>query len=132
MESLKAGRELDEIVATDVMGWKKIETISGIQWIPNDNRHPNSNIHGLNPPDYSTDMSAAWEVVEKLSVAYMVSVRVYPTPYSLKLKGTEVKIYTEQGHRLVTVCEDNKDTPLVICLAALELKDMVKKYESRT
>jgi hypothetical protein len=51
---VNAGRELDALVAEKVMGAKP--------WIA-----PGHGPTALNPPRYSTDIGAAWAVVEKLS-----------------------------------------------------------------
>src|SRR4030042_5169505 len=91
--SLKAGRELDALVAEKVMGWVWMRLEPGHVWgdgsilkedecraslyrhdnllavwgtlIPDDGKYP----HGqpsASIPYYSTDIAAAWQVVEKL------------------------------------------------------------------
>jgi hypothetical protein len=69
---MKPGRELDALIAEKVMGWGPIEI------------DRNGNPVGINPdypskfkchivPNYSTDIAAAWTVVEKLKLC------VWPT-----------------------------------------------------
>jgi len=61
---VKAGRELDALVAEKVMGWRRVNlscmdsTIDG--WLP-----PILG-QGVDPPHYSTNIAATWEVVEKM------------------------------------------------------------------
>lgn len=57
--SMDAGRELDALVAEKVMGLTNLHWMSG-------QLHYGAE-HEMNLlPDYSTDISAAWEVVEKM------------------------------------------------------------------
>jgi len=71
---LEAGEELDALVAENVMGWLRIPSeLNGQQKIvvpPDGNPHPmdwwwGRSVYGL-VPKYSTDIAAAWEVVERL------------------------------------------------------------------
>lgn len=118
---MEAGRELDALIAEKVMGLVRCE------------KHPGSYCHAL--PDsptkggetrsYSTDISAAWEVVEKLS-------QVRPTCFIFKISkspGGNHKVwvyetmfresYDEFLERLcVEAVEDT--APHAICLAALK------------
>jgi hypothetical protein len=61
---LPPGRELDALVAEKVLGWPAARDAKAIgeagYWTAGDERF----IHGL--PAFSTDIAAAWEVVEKL------------------------------------------------------------------
>lgn len=59
---MEAGRELDERIASEVMGWKR----DGAAWMsPAGLRTIELSSFGSFQP--STDMAAAWEVVEKLT-----------------------------------------------------------------
>lgn len=65
---LAAGRELDALVAERVMGWRSIgsDGISTFGDPPNDPLDLSGTGDGhFHVPRYSTDISAAWEVVEK-------------------------------------------------------------------
>lgn len=58
---MKAGRELDAHVAEKIMNWRKDRKPGGYWYAPN---QPNLGRHS--PPQYSTDIAAAWEVVEHM------------------------------------------------------------------
>ena len=66
---MKAGRELDALVAEKVMGWERGDTSRGfMKWYPAGKRHK-SGCGEFDIPGYSTDIAAAWEVVEKLGTS---------------------------------------------------------------
>lgn len=69
---MEAGRELDALVAEKVMGWTMFSYqmlgsggAGEFRWIPPGRRDHVSNIAPV--PRYSTDIAAAWEVVEKVT-----------------------------------------------------------------
>jgi hypothetical protein len=102
---VKAGRELDALVAEKVMGLQPLR-----REVPPD---PGA---FLDLPHYSTDIAAAWEVVEKLTgrrdkdigFALTVNPGTIGTSFSA-LDGTE--------HWHVNA----STAPLAICLAALKV-----------
>ncbi len=57
-----AGRELDALVAERVMGWKRPTKKRDVTWY----RADGSGCGAENIPHYSTDISVAWQVVEKM------------------------------------------------------------------
>lgn len=62
---MQPGRELDALVAEKVMGWERITDGALIWWEKDGKRgHPDSYFNSF--PCYSTDISAAWQVVEKI------------------------------------------------------------------
>ena len=64
IDKLEAGPELDALVAEKVMGWRMIRNdplLSHTGWIDGDGRKRTR----YDPPPYSTDIAAAWEVLEK-------------------------------------------------------------------
>lgn len=69
---MKAGRELDVLVAEKVMGYIMIDTEAM-------SPHNSSNGFTLDVilplPDYSTDISAAWQVVEKFDYYTLSKIR---------------------------------------------------------
>ena len=78
-DDLPAGRELDALVAEKVMGWRITAWNDGEPWGNREVFPPFEPINGIpadcdcishseagEPPHYSTDIAAAWEVVEKL------------------------------------------------------------------
>jgi len=106
MEEMKPGRELDALVAEKVMGWAP-EYPGG--WLHPPRNHPNRKKYldhdgcsVLQP--YSTDIAAAWEVVEKIE-------------YNLELIEDEEWIASFFGVRAF-----GKSAPHAICLAALKTK----------
>lgn len=61
IDTMPAGRELDALVAERVMGWKLFASEPGY------GRPPHQITLVLTPiPHYSTDIAAAWIIVEKL------------------------------------------------------------------
>ena len=109
---MEAGRELDEIVAEKVMGWK---------W---DRRYPTSDPQFIPPegdprlawaaewdergipeylPEYSTDLGMAWEIVDRVRGSF---------------SSQQWEIWT---HELCSNAQILRgDTPIIICLAALK------------
>src|SRR5689334_12270985 len=86
MNELPAGRELDALIAEKVMGWAWDETRCPIcGWpfarnasegcVPNNcSMRPRPSLRADEPPHYSTDIAAAWEIIAHLSGRYAVSV----------------------------------------------------------
>lgn len=73
---LNAGREMDILVSEQVMGWQietdesKLKKLKG--FLSRDGKHiwwrtPEGAWH-CDPPSYSSDMTAAWQVVEKMKI----------------------------------------------------------------
>lgn len=123
---MEAGRELDALVAEKVMGWVRRTVDLARQW--DDSSLPGGRgtakwkaealvlgdrIHPLNPaeqqpynvpglPHYSTDIAAAWDVVEK-----MVARTGYAEPgfqwVGPKFKPT-TEYLTNEGYPLGTTC----------------------------
>lgn len=114
MDELKAGRELDALIAEKVMGWHKLFGGNGIYY-----QNPLS-AKAIVPPRFSADISAAWQVVERLEeLGYWTQLR---TPVSLEHVGNGGYWcgFTLHG------CNGRPDhwtsatsQPLAICLAAL-------------
>ena len=71
IDDMPAGREMDALVAEKVMGYEHCKDPAeywGIPDAPKDNKNWKhySRIFFGDPPKFSTDIAAAWEVVEKL------------------------------------------------------------------
>lgn len=62
-------RELDALVAEKVMGWMKTPGKVEQVWVRPGGPVPFEDVYKVQPPNYSTDIAPAWEVVEKL-IAY--------------------------------------------------------------
>jgi len=108
IRNMEAGREMDARVAEEVMGWEWMRQEPGhkygggsiltkekckahliqpdykwIEWcelIPDDGQYPRGMNHSI--PHYSTDIAAAWEVVEKLDRGPVV-IRVTAGPETI-------------------------------------------------
>lgn len=109
---MKAGRELDALVAERVMGWTKT-IVDNYPWqiLPPDA----TELKAKSCPHYSTDIAAAWQVVEKLRQDRLYIEIVSEAEYF----RCEVNHYTPAAYQFKT--EQHADTaPLAICLAALE------------
>lgn len=102
MESLKPGRELDALIAEKVMGWKPPEFIDGVSL---ERRWKNDRGEFDSLPRYSTDIAAAWEVVEKIGL----------------IIGKNGPVWDAQDLWDLPVYFASADTaPHAICLAALK------------
>lgn len=122
---MPAGKEMDTLVAEKVMGlcahdWKLISNDDdGVCRICQKChlefwrlRPP---VYGAHYGSYSTDISAAWEVVEKLSQTYGVEVSLYDKLASCKILK-EVK--NDWKYELIAE-QIYESTPLAICRSAL-------------
>lgn len=111
---MKAGRELDALVAEKVFGM---------------HRHPGCDLddhlraecygtgteEGYGPVvDYSTDSAAAWQVVEKLTELHVVSVSC------MLNKRWRCEVVQAHSQRQTPVNAIADTAPLAICLAALK------------
>ena len=97
---MKAGRELDALVAEKVMGLTEEDWIAGPTGLPR---------------PYSTDIAAAWEVVEKLRGTH----RPFLLSHDFQdgfMKWPVVIV----GFGAVVVHEGQYGAPHAICLAALK------------
>lgn len=111
---MKPGRELDALIAEKVMGWE-------------------DNMRGLMAyaivPNYSTDIAAAWKVIEELrkdQKALLIS-QAYQGPYWEYLSKVEWND-SLKGYRFEFATSIS--APHAICLAAL--KAVGVNYETRT
>ncbi len=129
---MKEGREMDAAIAERIFGW---------QWF----NHPEKSIRYFRPeavfrygaiaegdlieytdqlPHYSTDISAAWLVVERLiSFGYptiTVSFSKGHQGYIATVWRNETDPEYEAGRYLASVMDERLSAPLAICLAALK------------
>lgn len=104
---LKAGRELDKLIAEKVMGWNFSDAAQA--WYP-PNLHPLSNVLGHAIPSYSTDIVAAWKVVERLIKDGHACDVLYDHGWSCH---SDLRGRREYG----------ETAPHAICLAALAIVD---------
>jgi hypothetical protein len=117
MESLKAGRQLDALITEKILG-EKYEFLEFV----GDCCHPGpeDSVAYDCCPRYSTDIAAAWQVVEKL---------IATTPQQdLHIKHWYHEEDESSGWQVSSCCEfgewedwvQAKTLPLAICLAALQ------------
>jgi hypothetical protein len=108
MADVEAGRETDERIAVEVMGYRRLTAGEIARGIHANHRY------------YPTDIAAAWEVVEKMqgggpfkSWWSAIETPGWPT-------GTDSKYTARVFEGSVCIANENADTaPLAICRAAL-------------
>ena len=101
IDNMQAGRELDALVSEKVMGIKW----PGVFW----DGDPDS--HFFNRRAYSTDIAAAWQVVEKLKERGF--------GFWLTASG-DCWFEDSNGWRITSKADGSNSVPLAICRAALE------------
>jgi len=66
INEMPAGREMDELIATKIFGWLTARLTRGL-WNP---KNHDSIHYSCDEPDevlpYSTDIAAAWQIIEKI------------------------------------------------------------------
>lgn len=110
---MEAGQELDALVAEKIMGWRYLNQPStGYPWYP-----PEEGWSKAHPPRYSTDIAAAWKVMEKMC-------DMGNQNCTLQFEGKLNPDYAWTFSH-----DENADwwasagtAPLAICLAALKVK----------
>lgn len=116
--TLQAGWELDAEVAERVMGWTHLDRSSGYYAV---GIHPGGFREGV--PRYSTDIAAAWQVVEMFQCT--VVIQRAPSPdgrvvgYRVSVPDITHKGKPGEPYRLAANA-DADTAPLAICLAALK------------
>ena len=115
IDKLEAGREMDVAIQRDIFKTKV--------WFrkgkPTTYLHETDDYDGI-IPHYSTDIAAAWLVVEKMRLRYRVDICAYVATGWKAIDGVTVKVYSTDIENF----EVNADTaPLAICRAALKALD---------
>ncbi len=101
---MKEGRELDAIVAETVFGYRLKKQHGNCFWVDVDGIEPDHST------EFSTDIAAAWEVVEKLRSSFFIHLEYQPHyGWTCLITMGEVAVIGEAGK-----------APLAICLAALK------------
>ena len=111
---MKAGRKLDVLVAENVMD-EKVEYLNfnqmGSEKVVSIPVFKNG---GVTLPRYSTNIAAAWEVVEKLNDVWDLELEIY--------KGMETRaIFRKIGQQEVCYLSFGATAPYAICLVALKV-----------
>lgn len=110
---MNAGRSLDVLVATRVLGWAHA-AVDGVECLTDADC-----VYHLRPdqwsiPAFSTDIAAAWQVVEWLrEMGHGLVIKAYPA------NGNYIYTYTAHIPRIDATIP-SPDAPLAICLAALK------------
>ncbi len=106
---MQAGREMDVLIAEKVMGWKRFDHVIQSGWFP-PGLEPMANIYGHEIPRYSTDIAAAWEVVEKTRLLDTYTLGEHDGKWAvLSLTYSDLEPFALAD-----------TAPLAICLAALK------------
>lgn len=119
---MKPGRELDALVAEKVMGWTwSLDEKTGWWTLTSPEGRigmcENKSVlieSGLHFPDYSTHISAAWEVVEKIKDRSGLDLLFSPTR-----KIWQATFTMEHPLRVENLSQE-QTAPHAICLAALK------------
>jgi hypothetical protein len=132
-KELVAGAELDAMVAEKVMGWVRTPNQYGDYWHDGNHLYVGGGSH--NPlPHYSTDIAAAWQVVQHLRKRLMQTPgaeevdfnvgeegdprRPYCTAF-IHVRGATIPGGWGQAHEFGNWDASADTAPLAICRAAL-------------
>jgi hypothetical protein len=128
IDTLKAGQELDLLVGKMVMGWDWIDKVSWMEiegrglvctYAPWDIWHGNCPHINKELPAYSTEIAAAWKVVEKLDLLkwdFTLS-----REFDSTITGyVGLWVIQEIEGDLRHIVSKAKTAPLAICKAALK------------
>lgn len=137
IDELLAGRELDALIAEKVMGWKRIpvppdanghfagEALMQTDPPPNFRWNPLGKIpFDTWVPHFSTDIAAAWQVVEKLVAEGYCPALLYDDEghWGLFFDGVSQAEAQPESYVVFTTPAWADTAPLAICLAALKAK----------
>lgn len=107
---MKAGRDLDFLVAVRVMKELEANHIKTCDWC----RRPDADRWNPHYGTFSSNINDAWEVVEKLSESHWFTLSYLNKRYSVSF-GKLASVGTHFGWN-----EESDSLPEVICLAALK------------
>jgi hypothetical protein len=114
---MNAGRKLDALVAEAVMGIYPLkDPFGGTRWPCSDHQRLGDGF-STDPPPYSTDIAAAWEVVDKFPIVGVNKIQ----DNKRGLQYRECIIRNTNGIKFHSTAST---APLAICLAALEAVGM--------
>lgn len=123
-ENLPAGRELDALVAVKVMGWQMFPYFRflsagncELSYCP-----PGAEVHistVREVPPYSTDITAAWRVVERMHESDQWRFALEFSGRKCNVEAT-FDVWRPEGHRVAKEWGGEQDVAYVICLAALK------------
>ena len=124
---INAGRELDGLVAVNVMGLELVIAPAFKAVDDNGNEIEVPALYGVRGgvlPAYSKDIAAAWQVVERMTATHRVSVRHYPHVNNwwqcvLDIRDNKLRFPIERSHDGDEYA-NAPTAPHAICLAALK------------
>ena len=120
VDEMEAGPELDALIAEKVMEWTGVHYRAGYS---DEECTSPSGLYGKGPDgrvflskSYSTDIAAAWPVLEKINNAFGIMILVLPDGRTevQRMRPRSLEGFTEK----ITVSADT--APLAICRAALK------------
>ena len=130
MSKMKAGKEVDTLVAEKLMGWHSAHNEAyPLQWTtPTGLVTWEHTSYGAFKP--SSDIATAWELLEKMRLKYgHVVVAWHPFDAIPDGEGGDYAVYSHWSCYIEEVGEATADTaPLAICLAALK---SVENFEGK-
>ena len=115
---MRVSRELDALIAERVMGWELDDLPEGVVWEGNSETGGGVTARTA-VPRYSTDIAAAWEVVEKIRGAGFTfslwdNANQYAAPWDCRFTHRD-----DVGQKGIAI---EGTAPHAICLAALRAK----------
>lgn len=113
---LKAGRDLDRLIAEKVMGRKTEILATSGNWL-------RFTPEGITVPFYSTDIAAAWLVVERI-LAIEKAKETYLPVFSVQTSPTGSSAVLQVGMGCKVAAENASTAPLAICLTALKVLEV--------
>lgn len=125
---MKPGRELDALVAEKVMGWNRDHEKRKLSYYYGDDLYAQDLITKLTDveiPSYSTDIAAAWEVVERFQEEHglLMFLRANPNgtyEISLECNGVCRDDWKDAACEFYGSSSGLDSAPHAICLAALK------------
>lgn len=113
---------MDALVAEKVMGWEPVNEFRQWWW------ENGTKTKEVRTPDYSTDIAAAWQVVERMERRFSTVQVIWEGP----IYGARVLIRDEDGGAYSTEADKRaKTAPEAICLAALKAVGVKVPTEQR-
>ena len=124
---MKPGRELDALIAEKVMGWTdvhlhdgtakdtKLTTLFYGEWVG----RPRGEGALRRVLPYSTDIAAAWEVVEKMRASYSFQLQVPRLPLAGDVFDWSAVFFVRRTPEEWGAFHSASTAPHAICLAAL-------------
>jgi hypothetical protein len=104
---VEAGKVLDELVAEDVMGWTDTGEEESMAYGIFKTRHKNERGKYKSVPNFSTEISAAWEVLEKFEEyeirKYVSAANEFMFECNIVIK--EKKVYAIDKNKELAICK---------------------------